>query len=72
MLPNLFIVWIIFLHDVMQLSFVKHDLEEMEFLMTIGEGTLSEQLLPTRQPFFIRQLRYLSHDTNHHTYEKSK
>lgn len=72
MLPNLFIVWIIFLHDVMQLSFVKHDLEEMDFLMTIRKGTLSEQLLPTRQPFFIRELRYFSHGTNHHSYKTSK
>ncbi|CAI9107931.1 OLC1v1007416C3 [Oldenlandia corymbosa var. corymbosa] len=39
------------------LSSVKRDLEEMDFLMSIREGNLTEQLLPSRQPFFIRELR---------------
>lgn len=47
----------ILLLNVKQLSCVKRDLEEMDFLMSIREGTLTEQLLPTRQPFFIRELR---------------
>ncbi|XP_071923993.1 piezo-type mechanosensitive ion channel homolog isoform X4 [Coffea arabica] len=39
------------------LSCVKCDLEEMDFLMSIREGSLTEQLLPSRHPFFIRELR---------------
>ncbi|XP_074312183.1 piezo-type mechanosensitive ion channel homolog isoform X3 [Silene latifolia] len=37
------------------LSFIKEDLEEMEFMMSGIENDLSEQLLPARHSFFIRQ-----------------
>lgn len=39
------------------LSCVKGDLEEMDYLMSIRHGSLAEQLLPSRHPFFIRELR---------------
>ncbi|KAL6564288.1 hypothetical protein OROMI_015738 [Orobanche minor] len=39
------------------LSCVKHDLEDMEFIMSMREGSLTEQLLPSRNSFFVRQLR---------------
>lgn len=40
-----------------QLSCVKHDLEDMEFMMSTREGSLTEQFLPSRNSFFVRQLR---------------
>ncbi|XP_047959723.1 piezo-type mechanosensitive ion channel homolog isoform X1 [Salvia hispanica] len=46
------------------LSFVKHDLEDMEFMMSMREGSLTEQLLPTRNSFFVRQLRSGVRHTN--------
>ncbi|GMH20487.1 hypothetical protein Nepgr_022328 [Nepenthes gracilis] len=39
------------------LSSIKNDLEEMEFIMSIGENDLTEQLLPSRNSFFIRESR---------------
>lgn len=47
----------------MQLSCVKHDLEDMEFIMSMGDGSLTEQLLPSRNSFFVRQLRCTNHKT---------
>ncbi|XP_058187373.1 piezo-type mechanosensitive ion channel homolog isoform X4 [Rhododendron vialii] len=46
------------------LSCIKHDLEEMEFIMSIREGNLAEQLLPSRHSFFIRQSRSGVRHTN--------
>ncbi|KAG5567620.1 hypothetical protein RHGRI_002982 [Rhododendron griersonianum] len=48
----------------MQLSCIKHDLEEMEFIMSIREGNLAEQLLPSNHSFFIRQSRSGVRHTN--------
>lgn len=47
-----------------QLSFIKDDLEEMEFMMTAKENDLTEQLLPARRSFFIRQSRSGDRHTN--------
>ncbi|KAK4482248.1 hypothetical protein RD792_009399 [Penstemon davidsonii] len=46
------------------LSCVKHDLEDMEFIMSAREGSLTEQLLPSRNSFFVRQLRSGVRHTN--------
>ncbi|KAK9733565.1 hypothetical protein RND81_04G075400 [Saponaria officinalis] len=46
------------------LSFIKKDLEEMEFMMTGSENDLTEQLLPARNSFFIRQSRSGERHTN--------
>ncbi|KAH6827652.1 piezo-type mechanosensitive ion channel component [Perilla frutescens var. hirtella] len=46
------------------LSFVKHDLEDMEFMMSMREGSLTEQLLPSRNSLFVRQLRSGVRHTN--------
>ncbi|XP_073315003.1 piezo-type mechanosensitive ion channel homolog isoform X1 [Primulina huaijiensis] len=46
------------------LSCVKHDLEDMEFIMSMREGSLTEQLLPSRNSFFVRQLRSGVRHTN--------
>lgn len=46
------------------LSCIKHDLEEMEFIMSIREGNLAEQLLPSKHSFFIRQSRSGVRHTN--------
>ncbi|KAJ8748395.1 hypothetical protein K2173_003032 [Erythroxylum novogranatense] len=46
------------------LSFINRDLEEMDFIMSIRENTLTEQLLPLRHSFFIRQLRSGVRHTN--------
>lgn len=42
----------------MQLSYVKSDLEEMDFIMSTRESNLTEQLLPSRHSFFIRESRF--------------
>ncbi|KAF2298634.1 hypothetical protein GH714_024432 [Hevea brasiliensis] len=39
----------------LMLSFIKSDLEEMDFIMSMRESNLAEQLLPIRHSFFIRQ-----------------
>ncbi|KAK6120115.1 hypothetical protein DH2020_046151 [Rehmannia glutinosa] len=39
------------------LSCVKNDLKDMEFMMSMREGSLTEQLLPSKNSFFVRQLR---------------
>ncbi|CAA0832071.1 Piezo-type mechanosensitive ion channel homolog [Striga hermonthica] len=46
------------------LSFIKHDLEDMEFIMSMREGSLTEHLLPSRNSFFVRQLRSGVRHTN--------
>ncbi|XP_041993194.1 piezo-type mechanosensitive ion channel homolog [Salvia splendens] len=46
------------------LSCVKHDLEDTEFIMSMEEGSLTEQLLPSRNSFFVRQLRSGVRHTN--------
>ncbi|PIN26072.1 hypothetical protein CDL12_01177 [Handroanthus impetiginosus] len=38
------------------LSCVQYELEDMEFIMSMREGSLTEQLLPSRNSFFVRQL----------------
>lgn len=40
-----------------QLSCVKCDLEEMDFILSMRENNLVEQLLPSKHSFFIRELR---------------
>lgn len=47
---------LILLNDFAQLSRVKYDLEEMDFIMSRREG-LTEQLLPIKHSFFIRESR---------------
>ncbi|CAN1234108.1 Piezo-type mechanosensitive ion channel homolog, partial [Linum perenne] len=37
------------------LSFVKSDLEEMDIILSVREGNLTERLLPLRHSFFIRE-----------------
>ncbi|EEF37638.1 conserved hypothetical protein [Ricinus communis] len=46
------------------LSFVKCDLEEMDFIMSMRESNLTEQLLPLRHSFFIRESRSGVRHTN--------
>ncbi|XP_062086347.1 piezo-type mechanosensitive ion channel homolog isoform X1 [Humulus lupulus] len=46
------------------LSYFKCDLEEMDFIMSMGESNLAEQLLPTKHSFFIRQHRSGGRHTN--------
>ncbi|KAL2236513.1 UNVERIFIED_CONTAM: Piezo-type mechanosensitive ion channel [Sesamum indicum] len=46
------------------LSFVKHDLQDMEFMMSMRQGSLTEQLLPSKSSFFVRQLRSGVRHTN--------
>ncbi|KAL7126558.1 hypothetical protein ABFS83_14G196300 [Erythranthe nasuta] len=46
------------------LSCVKHDLEDMEFMMSMREGSLTEQFLPSKNSFFVRQLRSGVRHTN--------
>lgn len=50
------IIFIVML--LMQLSCVKCDLEEMDFIMSMRESNLVEQLLPSKHSFFIRELRF--------------
>lgn len=42
-----------------QLSHVKSDLEEMDFIMSMGGNKLTEQLLPSKHSFFIRESKYV-------------
>lgn len=42
----------------MQLSYVKGNLEEMEYILTANESSLTESLLPSRHSFFIRETRW--------------
>ncbi|KAJ4954572.1 hypothetical protein NE237_011355 [Protea cynaroides] len=46
------------------LSSVKCDLEEMDFIMSMRENNLTEQLLPSRHSFFIRESRSGVRHTN--------
>ncbi|KAJ6723536.1 hypothetical protein OIU74_007986 [Salix koriyanagi] len=46
------------------LSFIKCDLEEMDFIMSMRGSTLTEQLLPLRHSFFIRKSRSGVRHTN--------
>ncbi|KAK1398972.1 piezo-type mechanosensitive ion channel-like [Heracleum sosnowskyi] len=46
------------------LSCVKSDLEDMECIMSSAEGSLTEQLLPLKQSFFIRESRSGARHTN--------
>ncbi|XP_051132241.1 piezo-type mechanosensitive ion channel homolog isoform X2 [Andrographis paniculata] len=46
------------------LSFVRHDLEDMEFMMSMREGSFTERLLPSKNSFFVRQLRSGVRHTN--------
>ncbi|XWS31628.1 hypothetical protein CRYUN_Cryun23aG0092700 [Craigia yunnanensis] len=46
------------------LSYVKCDLEEMDFIMSMRESNLTEQLLPSRHSFFIRESRSGVRHTN--------
>ncbi|CAL5353858.1 unnamed protein product [Camellia sinensis] len=46
------------------LSCIKHDLEEMSFIMSTTEGSLTEQLLPSMHSFFIRESRSGVRHTN--------
>ncbi|XP_028789013.1 piezo-type mechanosensitive ion channel homolog [Neltuma alba] len=41
----------------MMLSFIKSDLEEMDFIMSGTESSLTEKLLPSKHSFFIRESR---------------
>ncbi|XP_065861207.1 piezo-type mechanosensitive ion channel homolog isoform X1 [Euphorbia lathyris] len=46
------------------LSCVKCDLEEMDFMMSMRESNLTEQLLPLRSSFFVRESRSGVRHTN--------
>ncbi|CAN1234122.1 Piezo-type mechanosensitive ion channel homolog [Linum perenne] len=46
------------------LSFVKSDLEEMDIILSVREGNLTERLLPLRHSFFIRESRSGVRHTN--------
>ncbi|XP_022758137.1 piezo-type mechanosensitive ion channel homolog isoform X2 [Durio zibethinus] len=46
------------------LSYVKCDLEEMDFIMSMQESNLTEQLLPSKHSFFIRESRSGVRHTN--------
>lgn len=46
------------------LSWVKRDLEEMDFLVSVRGSNLTEQLLPSRHSFFIRESRSGVRHTN--------
>ncbi|KAJ7977462.1 piezo-type mechanosensitive ion channel-like [Quillaja saponaria] len=46
------------------LSFVKRDLEEMHFIMSMRESNLTENLLPSKHSFFIRESRSGVRHTN--------
>ncbi|PPR83382.1 hypothetical protein GOBAR_AA37324 [Gossypium barbadense] len=46
------------------LSYVKCDLEEMDFIMSTRESSLTEQLLPSKHSFFIRESRSGVRHTN--------
>ncbi|KAI3699965.1 hypothetical protein L2E82_44575 [Cichorium intybus] len=46
------------------LSFVEFDLEEMNLIMSMREGNLTEHLLPSTNSFFIRESRSSERDAN--------
>ncbi|KAI4301305.1 hypothetical protein L6164_034596 [Bauhinia variegata] len=46
------------------LSFINSDLEEMGFIMSRTDRSLTEQLLPSKHSFFIRELRSGERHTN--------
>ncbi|XP_051118716.1 piezo-type mechanosensitive ion channel homolog isoform X3 [Andrographis paniculata] len=46
------------------LSFVRRDLEDMEFIMSLGEDSLTERLIPPRSTIFVHQLRSGVRHTN--------
>lgn len=46
------------------LSFVKHDLEEMDSIMATSEGNITEHLLPLKDSFFVRESRSGVRHTN--------
>ncbi|XVE73201.1 hypothetical protein DITRI_Ditri11bG0098300 [Diplodiscus trichospermus] len=46
------------------LSYVKSDLEEMDFIMSMRESNLKEQLLPSKHSFFIHESRFGVRHTN--------
>ncbi|KAM6577680.1 hypothetical protein CsatB_029517 [Cannabis sativa] len=46
------------------LSWIRCDLEEMDFIVSTGENNLTEQLLPKRHSFFIRKSRSGVRHTN--------
>lgn len=46
------------------LSYVKCDLEEMNFIVSMSESNLTEQLLPSKHSFFIRESRSGVRHTN--------
>ncbi|XP_034689649.1 piezo-type mechanosensitive ion channel homolog isoform X2 [Vitis riparia] len=46
------------------LSYIKCDLEEMDFIMSTGESDLTNQLLPSKHSFFIRESRSGVRHTN--------
>lgn len=48
----------------LMLSCIKSDLEEMELIMSTGQGSLTDRLLPTRRSFFIRESRSGVRHTN--------
>ncbi|KAF7804788.1 piezo-type mechanosensitive ion channel-like protein isoform X1 [Senna tora] len=48
----------------MMLSFIKSDLEEMGFIMSGTESSLTEQLLPSKHSFFIHESRSGVRHTN--------
>ena len=48
----------IYFFFLLQLTWVRCDLMEMDFIMSSTENSLTEQLLPSKHSFFIRQSRY--------------
>ena len=42
----------------LQLSYIRSDLEDMDFIMSPSENNLAERLLPAKYSFFIRESRY--------------
>lgn len=46
------------------LSCIKSDLEEMDLIMSMRQGSLTDRLLPTRRTFFIRESRSGVRHTN--------
>ena len=51
-------IYIYILFFLLQLTWVRCDLMEMDFIMSSTENSLTEQLLPSKHSFFIRQSRY--------------
>ncbi|GJZ27834.1 piezo-type mechanosensitive ion channel [Tanacetum coccineum] len=48
----------------LQVSFVKFDLEDMDSIMSMREGNLTEHLLPLKSSFFVRESRSGVRHTN--------